>query len=59
MTGAESRALKVGNSVCWQKDKADQGLVTETSWSGVTVKWDNRSEQTILHNDMAQIERTS
>jgi len=22
----------------------------------VTVKWDNRSEQAILHNDMAQLE---
>jgi hypothetical protein len=59
MTGKQSRQLKVGNKVCWQKDNADKGSITETSWSGVTVKWDNRSEQAILHNDMAQIERTA
>jgi hypothetical protein len=38
MTGEKSRALKVGNRVCWQKDQADQGTITETNWSGVTVK---------------------
>jgi hypothetical protein len=32
-------------------------FVTEKNWAGVTIKWDNRSEQTILHNDMAQVER--
>jgi hypothetical protein len=57
MTGAQSRALKVGNRVCWQKDEADQGVVTETNWAGITVRWYNRGEQTILHNDMGQIER--
>jgi hypothetical protein len=31
--------------------------VTEKNWAGVTIKWDNRSEQAILHNDMAQVER--
>jgi hypothetical protein len=36
--------------------KKDQGTVTETNWAGDTVKWDNRSEQAILHNDMAQVE---
>ena len=57
MTGDQSRLLKVGDRICWQKDQADQGTVTETNWSGVIVKWDNRTEQTIQHNDMAQIER--
>jgi hypothetical protein len=57
MTGEKSRLLKVGNKVCWQKDQADRGTVTETSWSGLTIKWDSRGEQTVLHNDMAQIER--
>jgi hypothetical protein len=57
MTGAQSRALKPGNRVCWQNDEADQGVVTETNWAGVTIKWNNRGEQTILHNDMIQIER--
>jgi hypothetical protein len=57
MTGTESRALKVGDLVCWRNDQADRGTVTETNWAGVTIKWDNRSEQAILHNDMAQVER--
>jgi hypothetical protein len=57
MTGTESRALKVGDLVCWRNDQADRGTVTETNWAGVTIKWDNRSEQAILQNDMAQVER--
>jgi hypothetical protein len=57
MTGAQSRALKPGNRVCWQNDQADRGTITEVNWAGVTVRWDNRGEQTILHKDMAQIER--
>jgi hypothetical protein len=57
MTGSQSKALKPGDRVFWQKDPTDQGTVTETSWAGVTVRWDNRGEQAILHNDMGQIER--
>ena len=57
MTGDQSRLLKVGDRICWQKDQADQGTVTETNWAGVIVKWDNRSEQTVQHNDMGQLER--
>jgi hypothetical protein len=56
MTGEQSRLLKVGDTVRWQKDQADEGTVTETHWAGVTIKWDNRGEQAILHNDMAQLE---
>jgi hypothetical protein len=57
MTGDQSRGLKVGDRVCWQNDGRDQGTVTETNWAGVTIKWDNRGEQTILRNDMAKVER--
>ena len=57
MTGDQSRTLSVGDRVCWRNDKNDQGTITETNWAGVTIKWDNRSEQAILHNDMAQVER--
>jgi hypothetical protein len=57
MTGEKSRLLKVGDHVCWQNDNADHGVVAEANWAGVTVKWHNRSEQTILHNDMGQLER--
>ena len=57
MTGDQSRLLKVGDRVCWIADKNDQGTVTEKNWAGVTITWDSRSEQAILHNDMAQVER--
>jgi hypothetical protein len=57
MTGDQSRTLGIGDRVCWQNDGADQGTVTETNWAGVTIKWDNRGEQAILHNDMPQVHR--
>ena len=57
MTGDQSRLLIVGERVSWQNDQSDQGTVTETNWAGVTIKWDNRGEQQILHNDMARVER--
>ena len=52
MTGAQSRLLHVGARVCWRDNKDDQGTVTDRTWAGVTLKWDSRSEQSILHNDM-------
>jgi hypothetical protein len=55
LTGTESRSLRVGARVFWGEDRNDQGTVTETNWAGVTLKWDNRSEQSILHNDMAMV----
>jgi hypothetical protein len=57
MTGEQSRRLAVGDRVCWQGDQSDRGTVAEKNWAGVTIKWDNRSEQTILHNDMGPVER--
>jgi hypothetical protein len=55
----DRRTIKIPTS--WgsnlQNDRADQGTVTETNWAGLTVRWDNRSQQDIQHNDMAQIER--
>jgi hypothetical protein len=59
MTGDQSRLLKVGDRVCWRKDQADRGTVTETNWAGVTIKWDNRSQQVIQLNDMGQVERAT
>ena len=55
MTGSQSGLLDVGARVCWREDKNDLGTVTEKDWAGVTVKWDNRSQQTVLHNDMAGV----
>jgi hypothetical protein len=57
MTGDQSRLLKVGDRVCWGSTTTDLGTVAVTNWAGITVKWDNRSQQDILHNDMAQVER--
>jgi hypothetical protein len=55
VTGAQSRSLKIGARVCWGDDKNDRGTVTEANWAGITLKWDNRGEQSILHNDMAMV----
>jgi hypothetical protein len=57
MTGAQSRLLNVGERVCWGAATTDLGTVTEKNWAGITIKWDNRGEQAILHNDMSQVER--
>jgi hypothetical protein len=57
LTGHQSRTLRVGDRVCWQNNRADQGTITEKNWAGVTIKWDNRSKQAIHHNDMAQVEQ--
>jgi hypothetical protein len=59
MTGDQSRHLKVGDRVCWRMNHADKGTVSAKDWASVTIKWDNRSEQTILHNDMGQVDRAS
>lgn len=59
MTGDQSRGLKVGDRVRWNNDTNDQGTVTEKNWAGVIVKWDNRGEQAILHNDMILVERAT
>jgi hypothetical protein len=42
MTGEQSRQLDVGDRVCWQNNRADQGTIAETNWPGVTIKWDSR-----------------
>jgi hypothetical protein len=57
VTGEQSRFLNVGDRVRWGATTTDLGTVTEKNWAGVTIKWDNRDEQAILHNDMAQVER--
>ena len=57
MTGDQSRLLKVGDLVCWEKSATDLGTVAGTSWSGVTIDWDDGHTTSIQHNDMAQVER--
>jgi hypothetical protein len=55
LTGTQSRLLDVGTRVCWSENEKDQGTVVEKSWSGVTLKWDNREQQSIMHNDMQMV----
>lgn len=59
MTGEQSRKLKVGDRVSWKTDHNDQGTITETNWSGVSIKWNNREQQSVLHNDMTLVSLTS
>ena len=55
MTGEQSRKLKVGGRVSWNADQNDLGIIIEVDWAGVSIKWDNREQQSVLHNDMALI----
>jgi hypothetical protein len=57
MTGEQSRQLKVGDRVCWGSTTTDLGTVVGTSWSEVTITWDDGESNSVIHNDMALIER--
>ena len=57
MTGDQSRLLKVGDRVCWKASATDLGTVVRTSWSGVTIDWDDEDTNTVGHNDMVQVDR--
>jgi hypothetical protein len=57
LTAAESKNLKKGTRVCWRGDAADGGIVTETSWDAVTIKWDNGHVAIVHHGDMREIQR--
>jgi hypothetical protein len=57
VTGDQSRLLKVGDRVCWKNSVADLGTVIGTTWSDVTIAWDNGQTASIQHNDMARVER--
>ena len=57
MTGEQSRRLKVGDRVQWDKSLTDRGTIIEVDWRGVIIKWDDGRTNSIYHNDMAQVER--
>jgi hypothetical protein len=57
MTGDQSRTLRVGERVRWGTTTTDLGTVIATSWSEVTISWDDGHSTSIQHNDMAQVER--
>jgi len=54
MTGSQSRLLDVGPRLLARRQQRPRHR-TEKTWAGVTLKWDNRSQQTVLHNDMAGV----
>jgi hypothetical protein len=56
MTGDQSRLLNVGDRVRWKESVIDLGTVSVTTWSGVTISWDNGQSASIQHNDMAHVE---
>jgi hypothetical protein len=57
MTGDQSRLLKPLDRVCWGATTTDLGTVVRTTWSEVTISWDDGHTTSIQHNDMAQVER--
>jgi hypothetical protein len=57
MTGDQSRTLSIGERVRWGVTTTDLGTVVATSWSEVTIDWDDGHSTSIQHNDMAQVER--
>jgi hypothetical protein len=57
MTGDQSRLLKPLDRVCWGTTTTDLGTVTGTTWSEVTISWDDREASSVSHNDMARVER--
>jgi len=59
MTGEQSRFRKVGDRVQWDNSLTDRGTVSDVDWRGVTIKWDDGQTNTLLHNDMARVERVS
>ena len=57
MTGSQSKALKVGDRVCWNISTTDLGTIVGTAWNEVSIDWDDGHSTSIQHNDMGQVER--
>jgi hypothetical protein len=57
MTVTESKDLKKGTRVYWRGDAADSGTIIDTSWSAVTISWNNGTVASIHHGDMREIQR--
>jgi hypothetical protein len=36
-------------------DQADHGTIIGTSWSGVTISWNDGHASSVRHNDMGEI----
>ena len=57
MTGDQCRSLKPGDRVCWGASTTDFGTVVGSSWSEVTIAWDDGESNSVGHNEMAKVER--
>jgi hypothetical protein len=55
LTGDQSRALKVGDRVCWGATTTDLGTVGEVDWSSVKIVWDDGHTSSVRHNDMGAV----
>jgi hypothetical protein len=56
VTGEQSRLLEVGDRVRWGVTTTDLGAVSGTSWSEVTITWDDGEASSASQNDMAKVE---
>jgi hypothetical protein len=56
MTDEQSRALKVGDRVCFNGEQADSGTVKATNGKYVTIKWQDGHESFTGHGDMTRVE---
>jgi hypothetical protein len=56
MTAEQSRALKVGDRVCWNGDRADSGTVTAIEHRFVIIEWWDGHNSYTGHGDMARVE---
>ena len=56
MTVTESKGLQKGTRVYWRGDATDSGTITDTSWSEVTISWNNGKVASVHHGDMQEIQ---
>jgi hypothetical protein len=56
MTGDQSRALKVGDRVCFNGEQADSGTVTAIEHRFVIIKWRDGHKSYTAHGDMKRID---
>jgi hypothetical protein len=56
MTSKQSRALKVGNRVCFNGEPAHSGTVTAIEHRFVIIKWRDGHRSYTGHGDMKRVE---
>jgi hypothetical protein len=56
MTPEQSKLLKVGARVCFNRDPEDSGEVTSIQARYVTIKWNDGHQSFTGHNEMKRIE---